>query len=401
MHSIANGKMLPYPTSSINLRLIMKLLSIMLLAVSLQVTATGLGQIRLAEKKAPLEKVLKSIKNQSGYDLVYDISMLNQQAKPVDIIAKNISVEQALQLIFEKQDLTYEIVSKIIVVKEKPVVVTLNQVIESLPPPFIVTGKVLNEEGQPLIGATVKLKGGQLITKTDANGIYTISLPNSKGVLVFSYVGYTDQEMPVSNKSQINITLKEIVSSLNDVVIVGYGSVKRRDLTGSVASIKSEDIEKSVDLSLNGAVQGRLSGVQVVSTDGAPGAASSLSVRGGSSISASNEPLYVIDGFPQFGGSNLNINPGDIANIEVLKDASATAIYGSRGANGVVIITTKKGETGKFTINYDNYISSQQIVKKLDVLDATQYAYSQHLLLSSPSGSGTKLFYKTIIFHLL
>jgi len=208
MHSIANGKMLPYPTSSINLRLIMKLLSIMLLAVSLQVTATGLGQIRLAEKKAPLEKVLKSIKNQSGYDLVYDISMLNQQAKPVDIIAKNISVEQALQLIFEKQDLTYEIVSKIIVVKEKPVVVTLNQVIESLPPPFIVTGKVLNEEGQPLIGATVKFKGGQLITKTDANGIYTISLPNSKGVLVFSYVGYTDQEMPVSNKSKINITLK-------------------------------------------------------------------------------------------------------------------------------------------------------------------------------------------------
>ncbi|MCX6298912.1 MAG: TonB-dependent receptor [Bacteroidetes bacterium] len=393
MHSIANGKILPYPTPSINLRLIMKLLSIMLLAASLQVSATGLGQIRLAEKKAPLEKVLKSIKNQSGYDLVYDISMLNQQAKPVDIIAKNISVEQALQLIFEKQDLTYEIVSKIIVVKEKPVVVELNQVIESLPPPFIVTGKVLNEEGQPLIGATVKLKGGQLITKTDVNGIFTISLPNSKGVLVFSYVGYTDQEIPVSNKSQINITLKEIVSSLNDVVIVGYGSVKRRDLTGSVASIKSEDIEKSVDLSLNGAVQGRLSGVQVVSTDGAPGAASSLSVRGGSSISASNEPLYVIDGFPQFGGSNLNINPGDIANIEVLKDASATAIYGSRGANGVVIITTKKGETGKFTINYDNYISSQQIVKKLDVLNATQYAYSQHLLLSSPSGSGTDQLY--------
>ncbi len=387
------------PPISMGLKIwkVMRLTTFFILLACLTASAKTFSQkISISENDMRLEKAFKEIKKQSGYAFFYDESWM-KQSKKISLHVEKIALEEVLQLCFLDQPFTYSIIGSTVVVKQKNMAVTLHPTMDSVTsfihPNFIVTGKVFDEEGQPLVGATIKQKGSQNIVKTNQDGIYTISLPNNKSAIIFSYVGYLDQEIAVNNKSQINVNMKVTISNLNDIVIVGYGSVKRKDLTGSVASVKAQDIEKNVDLSLNQAIQGRLSGVQVISTDGAPGASSSLSIRGGSSISASNEPLYVIDGFPQFGGSNLNINPGDIASIEVLKDASATAIYGSRGANGVVIITTKKGEAGKFSLNYDTYIGNQQIVKKLDVLNSLQYAETQHFLLSSPAGSGTDLLY--------
>ncbi|MGH2647429.1 MAG: TonB-dependent receptor plug domain-containing protein, partial [Ginsengibacter sp.] len=168
---------------------------------------------------------------------------------------------------------------------------------------------------------------------------------------------------------------------------MGYGQVRRKDLTGSVSTVKATDIVKSTDMSLNGTLQGRAAGVSVVSTEGAPGADVSISIRAGSSISAQNDPLYIIDGFPSLGGSNLNINPNDIESVEILKDASATAIYGSRGANGVIIITTKSGKAGKFSVNYDAYYSVQQLGRKIPVLNSLQYAENQHYISASPRNS--------------
>jgi TonB-linked SusC/RagA family outer membrane protein len=379
--------------------LVMKLTAFMMFVFCISASATGYSQkLSISEKDAPLERVFNQIKQQSDYVFFYDEDWM-KQANKVTVKVENASLDEVLKLCFKNQPFTFSIIGSTIVLKQSANMVATTNALDnasmatSLPVPFVIIGQIVGEDGKPLVGATIKAKGSTSGSKTDANGNFKITLPDAKGSLIFSYVGYEDQEVRINDQKVINVILKERVSDLNQIVVIGYGSVKRADLTGSIVSVKSEEIAKSINLSLNEAVQGKMSGVQVISTDGAPGAEVSLSIRGGSSISASNEPLYVIDGFPQFAGSNLNINPGDVASIEVLKDASATAIYGSRGANGVVIITTKAGESGKFHLTYDTYFSNQEITRKLDVMNAMQYAQSQHYLLSSPTGSNTDLLY--------
>jgi TonB-linked SusC/RagA family outer membrane protein len=374
--------------------LVMRLTAFIMLVFSISASATGYSQkITIFEKDAPLEKVFTQIKQQSSYVFFYDEDWM-KQANRVTLNVENASLESVLKLCFKNQPLSYSIVGTTIVLKQASMIAPPAIFLPILTPvPVVILGQVIAEDGKPLIGATVKVKGSNIGVRTDANGNYKISVADTKVALVFSFIGFEEQEVKINDLKVVNVILKERVSDLNQIVVIGYGSVKKGDLTGSVVSVKADDIAKSINLSINDAVQGKLSGVQVISTDGAPGADVSLNIRGGSSISASNEPLYVIDGFPQFAGSNLNINPGDIASVEVLKDASATAIYGSRGANGVVIITTKTGESGKFHLTYDTYISQQEITKKLDVMNALQYAQTQHYLLSSPAGSGTDLLY--------
>lgn len=376
---------------------IMKFFVFFMIIPALQISAKGISQtITYSAKNVAIEKVFNEIKKQSGYVFFYSYSNL-KEAKPVSIELNNSDINKALITLFKDQPFQYMVDGKLIVVKP---IVPNNPTATSLlnaEAPLVqidISGKVLDDTGNPLIGATIKVKGFNKATQTDASGSFILKGLNEGDLVDISYIGFQTITIRISKSSKLfTIDLKKLESKLDDVVVIGYGSVKRADLTGSVSSIKSEDIVKNVDVSLNNAVQGRLSGVQVITTDGAPGAESSLSIRGGSSISASNEPLYVIDGFPQFGGSNLNINPGDIESIEVLKDASATAIYGSRGANGVVIITTKKAGTNKFSINYDSYLGNQSIVKKLPVLSPMQYAQTQHYILSSPSGSNTDQVY--------
>lgn len=237
-----------------------------------------------------------------------------------------------------------------------------------------VSGRVTDEAGAGLPGVSVAVKGTTRGTTTDAEGRYRLSVPDSPGtVLVFSFVGYQAQEMRTGNQTTLDVELQIDNKSLNEVVVVGYGEQNRRDVTGSVASISARQIENVPVTGLDQALTGQLAGVQVQETTGAPGGTINVRVRGSGSIGAGNEPLYVVDGFP--GVTNLNaINPNDIQSIEVLKDASAAAIYGSRGANGVVIITTKQGRSGKTTFKLDTYTGFQNVLRKIDLLNATEYA---------------------------
>lgn len=207
-----------------------------------------------------------------------------------------------------------------------------------------VTGKVTDPEGLEVIGANITIKGASGVGAiSDLSGNYKLKVNNAaKDVLVFSYIGMKTQEIPVKGKTVINVILQNDTKTLDEVVVVGYGTSKRSDLTGSVVSVKSEDLMKVPTSDVTQALAGRVASVQITQSEGAPGSSISIRVRGGISITQSNEPLYIIDGFPNEDGMST-IDPAEIETIDILKDASATAIYGARGANGVVVITTKKG----------------------------------------------------------
>jgi TonB-linked SusC/RagA family outer membrane protein len=240
-----------------------------------------------------------------------------------------------------------------------------------------VTGRVKDVTGENLIGVTVRVKDGTVGTVTDAEGKFNIQAPNSQAVLVFSYVGYQPIERAIKGNTLMNITLKGDAQSLEEVVVVGYGEVKRGDLTGSVGSVNVEDLNKAPVKSFDDALAGRVAGVQVASPDGQPGASPNIVIRGGNSITQDNSPLYVIDGFPIEGYNNNSLNPSEIESIQVLKDASATAIYGSRGANGVILITTKRGTEGSPTITYDGYYGVQQSLSRAKLMDPYEFVKLQ------------------------
>lgn len=251
-----------------------------------------------------------------------------------------------------------------------------------------VTGVVLDELGEPVIGVTVRVKNDKRNgTITNADGRYVISV-SKNATLIFSYIGYRTQEVAVKGRNTVNVTLSEDSQMLEETVVIGYGSVKKRDLTGAVSSLKSEDLLKTNPVSINQGLQGKMAGVNVSQSDGAPGAGINIQIRGANSFTTSTEPLYVVDGMPysmgegrstDFGMKQSNnplstISPQDILSIEVLKDASATAIYGSRAANGVVLITTKSGSEGKTKVQLSANLSISNPVKRIDVLDACDYA---------------------------
>jgi TonB-linked SusC/RagA family outer membrane protein len=233
-----------------------------------------------------------------------------------------------------------------------------------------ITGTVISDEGV-VPGATVAVKGTTIGVMTDAKGFFRISVPEN-ATLVVSVVGYTPQEVAIGPGNSYNIKLAANVSALNEVVVVGYGTSRRKDLTGSVSSVTADQVAKVPVTALDQALQGRSSGVQVTNNDGAPGSGVTVLIRGVGSL-GSNDPLYVVDGYPITGGLN-NINPNDIASMDILKDASATAIYGVRASNGVVIITTKKGRKDGVEVSFDAYASVQSEPKKYKVLNAEQWA---------------------------
>ncbi|WP_190300434.1 SusC/RagA family TonB-linked outer membrane protein [Rufibacter hautae] len=253
-----------------------------------------------------------------------------------------------------------------------------------------IQGKVTSRDGnEPLAGVSVTVKGTTNGTSTDAQGAFTLSVPDEEAVLVFSYIGFVSREIPVKNQSWVSVVLSPNYQELTQVVVIGYGTTTKSDLTGSVASVKSEELLATPTTSFEQALQGRAAGVQVTQTSGKPGAEASIRIRGTSSINAGNEPLYVIDGMLVSSDANdmslgvnlgprisalSTINPNDIESIEVLKDASATAIYGSRGTNGVVLITTKRGKFGTGTVTFDTYYGVQEVANKLEVLNAAQFA---------------------------
>lgn len=255
----------------------------------------------------------------------------------------------------------------------------------------MITGTVTSsEDGQPLPGVNITIQGTNTGTVSDLDGNYTITA-GQDAVLIFSSIGFVTQEAVVGTRAKINVQLTPDVVQLEEMVVVGYGSVKKSDLTGAVSSVKRESLTPGANASIEQMLQGRVAGVQISQNDGEPGGAMAIKIRGARSITAGNDPLYVIDGLPLVNepaitatGASVSasrnprnplaaLNPNDIASIEILKDASATAIYGSRGANGVVLITTRKGVEGAMKVDYDGYYGTQTVANKLDVLTPQQY----------------------------
>ena len=231
-----------------------------------------------------------------------------------------------------------------------------------------VSGTVRDVHGEPLAGTTVQVKGMSLGVIADVDGHYVLKGVPAKGTLVFSYIGMKNMEVPVDGRTEISVKMADDMHLLDQVVVIGYGSVKKSDLTGSVASVETEALQQIPANSVDGLLQGRAAGLQVVNSSQAPGASSTVRIRGGSSLRGSNAPLVVVDGFPLGEAGDLKqINPADIVNIEVLKDASASAIYGSRGANGVIMITTKRAKTGTTTVTIRQQITLSQFDTELDL----------------------------------
>lgn len=358
--------------------LIMAKLIFILMFVTAEASAafTFAQTVNLKVRNQPLNKVLLQIQKQTGYNLLYNDQMLEHTA-PVSLSLTNATLKSALDECFRGQPVTYVIDGKTVVVQQKYITSSFENA------DIIVKGTVTDSKGIVLPGVTVMIKGTQTGVVTDASGRYAIKVPENNAVLLFTFVGFSPKEAAVDGRAVINITLEDKPSSLNEVVVVGYGSQKRQDLTGSVASIAEKDIKSLPITSADQALQGRAAGVQVTQNSSAPGGSTTIRIRGGNSIQGGNEPLYVIDGIPVYNdsgqsGANLNglsaVDPNDIQSIEILKDASATAIYGSRGANGVVIVTTKRGKSGDTRINFDAYYGRQELRKKYPLLNATEFA---------------------------
>jgi TonB-linked SusC/RagA family outer membrane protein len=238
---------------------------------------------------------------------------------------------------------------------------------------FPVSGKIINAEGQPLAGVTIQVKGSNAKALTNPDGTFRINVPSSSSVLVASYVGFAEQQIPVNNQSQLSVTMTPQNISLQDVVVVGYGTKRRGDVTGAISTVSSEKIKSVPVTNVTQALQGRVAGVDANMSSFRPGAGATIRIRGNRSLGATNEPLYVVDGIPQ-SYSIDDLNPLDIESMDVLKDASATAIYGVRGANGVIQITTKKGKAGRVNVEYNGSTSFDKLLRPLRVFNGPEWA---------------------------
>jgi TonB-linked SusC/RagA family outer membrane protein len=348
----------------------MKLTTVLLIATCLQVSATGFSQkITLKESNIPLQKVFEEIRKQTGYQFFYADEVL-VTAKNVSIDIKKGSIEQVLDFCFKNQQLSYSISENTIIVKRQEIVPEIN-----LPPPtppvaIDFKGKITDDKGQPLEGATILIKGTGNGTKSDANGNFSITAePNS--TLVISYVGFETIEVNIGNQTNISIQLKPAITIGEQIVVVGYGTSKRSSLTTSVSSVTSSTIEKLSITRVEQALQGNAAGVLILNQNGQPGDKPMIRIRG-TGTNNSPDPLFLVDGFPV--GSIEYLNPSDIERIDVLKDAASAAIYGARGANGVILITTKTGKRGSSSITYDGYYGTQTAWKKVPVMNASEYA---------------------------
>jgi TonB-dependent SusC/RagA subfamily outer membrane receptor len=366
------------------------LTTLILITAILQVSASTYAQkITLSERNAPLTKIFEKISDQTGYDFLVSTENL-KRAKSVTINVQNEDLKSALDKIFTGQPLSFVIQEKMVVVSKKEPA-TGNQPKSAGEAPIIITGKVTDTSGAPLQGATVKIKSFSIGVVTNATGDFAIENGPESGILIISYVGYQTLEIAYDSKQNepLIIQLKADANSLSAVQVIGYGTTTKRLNTGSVSTITTEDIEKQPVTNILSALEGRMPGVFVQTTNGLPGGNINVQIRGKGSLTAGTNPLYVIDGVPfesaSFGTmadianapvngvvSPLNsLNPSDIESISVLKDADATAIYGSRGSNGVVLITTKKGKSGftKTDVNVTQGISTAADQPKLLNLD--------------------------------
>lgn len=353
----------------------MNLTAIFLMVLCFNVSAKSYSQgVSLSEKNVALEKIFSKINKQTGFTFVYTRSLL-KSSKPVTINVQNASLSRALDLCFKEQPLSYTILNDMVIIKEKEqsvVTIANNTTPKSTGTTMVIKGKVTDDTGQPLEGATILVKGRNKGAKSDSNGNFSIEV-ELNATLIISYVGFETVEVKPGNNNNITIQLKPSASVSSEIVVVGYGTQKKRDLTGAVASVSNHELNAYPASSAVQALQGRAAGVAVQSVNGAPGQSFKIRVRGSTSINASSDPLIVVDGL--VGG--MMPPPQDIASIEVLKDASASAIYGSRAANGVVIVTSKSGKTGKTIVNLSSSYSLQHEIGRLHLLNS--YDFSEYI----------------------
>ncbi|NLR63477.1 TonB-dependent receptor [Chitinophaga varians] len=348
----------------------MKLTVVLMITALLEVSATSYAQkVTLSAKQISLRDVFRQIRKQTAYNVLWNVDIL-QDAKPVEIQATNASVEDVLKQCFAHQPYTYAIHQNTIVITRTTT--TTTTVIS-----ITIKGRVTDVNNHPLPGVAVRLKGSQAGTTTLADGTYTLTVPDAGGILLFNYMGYTPKEVAVNGQTVINVQLEQTSSQLNEVV-VAYGKQSTREIVGSVAKLSAVDIKDQPTGTFAERLQGKLPGVQVAQTTGRPGQGMDLRIRGAASLTSSVRPLIVVDGQPMTGNPDAinNINPDEIESFTVLKDASSTALYGSRAANGVVIITTKRGKAGATQINFNSYYGTASLMRELipPVMNATQLA---------------------------
>jgi len=345
-----------------------------------QASASSYAQrITLSKSQQSLTETLKEIRRQSGYSLLYDTKTL-KKASPVNVNLVNVSLEEALTKCFSGQPFSYLIKGTTIIVTPAP---NSGSITREAIKVFTVNGKVTDVKGQPIPGVNVQLKGTKTGAVTNDQGQYQLNLPDGNGTLTFSFVGYLPQEIQVNNQPKIDITLTEAASILADVVVVGYGTQKKTTLTGSVSQISGDALTKRPVANFQQALQGQAPGLTVLDLGGAPGRSeASIRVRGittfnvnSSSTSggydlSKNDALVIVDGIEQ---RLTDINPDDIESVSILKDASSTAIYGSRATNGVLLITTKRAKTGKVALTLNNYYATQNSINTPESMNIESY----------------------------
>ena len=327
-----------------------------------------------------VKQAIELLKKDFGYTFVFESGDLDTQ-KQISVRMDNQPLQTVVDQILQGQNLSYEITNKNIIVRKKA-----NSTPAVSQQSRSISGTILDQGGEPVIGANVLERGTNNGIITDIDGKFSLAI-SANATLQISYIGFITKNIAVGNQAVLQIILEEDSRSIDEVIVIGYGSVRKSDLTGAVASVKTSEIQQTPIVSIDQGLVGRASGVQVTQTSGMPGATASIRVRGSSSLQGGNEPLYVIDGFPVYSGSGFGntggntslsglstVNPSDIESIEILKDAAATAIYGARAANGVVLITTKSGKKGVDNITFETNFGFSSVTKKIDVMDAQEYA---------------------------
>ena len=372
----------------------------MLVSVSYATSVSGQEilekKISLRLENKSLKSIISSIEAQTNASFMYS-PRATRADRVTSIDVRDKPLRDVLTTLFAPMNLNYRLVGEKIVLSKTSIPLPASEITEKSPTQaeFLdrtISGTVNDDTGERLPGVSIVVKGTQRGTVTNEQGTYSLSIPDNAlngdpVVLIFSFVGYLSQEVTIGNRSTVDITLSTDTKALEEVVVVGYGTQRKSDLTGSVASVTEKDFTQGVNNSALQLLNGKASGVQISQSSSAPGGGIAIRIRGAGSINSSNEPLIVIDGLP--GASTTSISPEDIASIQILKDASAAAIYGSRAANGVVLITTKKGTKGKPQVNYSAYLGVQTVAKRMDYLNTSQYIKVLNDL-SSDQGSAPK-----------
>ena len=324
--------------------------------------------ITLSLKNKTIGEALETINKRYNYTFVLRTPDIDTKRK-VSIDAKQQKIEDVLNNLFRGQDVSFDINNKTVRisknVRQKDAESTQGATTRN------VTGQVTDSSGEPMIGVSVMVKGSNNGVVTNMDGKYEIKIDHPNQVLQYSFLGYLSQEKRIGDNRMLNVTLEEDVKKLDEVVVVGYSVQKKKDITGAVSTVLAKDIENIPVNDFGSALAGRSAGVQVITPSGKPNEGFSIRVRGATSINAGNEPLYVVDGVPT--SDTKTINPSEIESITVLKDASSAAIYGNAGANGVVLITTKRGRKGEAQIELNAYYGFSERAKRIDVLNKDEY----------------------------